>query len=271
MTSINGNYNSNSYYYYPNTDENNDNKRYRYQQRNPMNAEIGWLLASSATALIYKLLPSFSNPFLKQMPKEHLNNHLYHDVFMKAFKESGLEGKGLKLINVTDPTTDVGKGLNAFFAPAEKVIAFNHDKASISGFHELGHAMNNMNKGIGKLLQKLRKPGYTIAGLMGTVALFSRNKPKGEKREPIDVVVDNAHVIASVGMLPTVLEESLASYKGIKAAKKAGLSAPLIKNLRKFYGKALLSYAGYAFVTGLSVYAAGKIMDKFTRPKIVEY
>jgi hypothetical protein len=56
MTSINGNYNSNSYYYYRNTDENNDNKRYRYQQRNPMNAEIGWLLASSATALIYKLL-----------------------------------------------------------------------------------------------------------------------------------------------------------------------------------------------------------------------
>ena len=54
-------------------------------------------------------------------------------------------------------------------------------------------------------------------------------------------------------------------------AKKAGLGETAVKNLKKFYGKALLSYAGYALVTGLSVFAASKIMDKFTRPKKVEY
>ena len=71
-------------------------------------------------------------------------------------------------------------------------------------------------------------------------------------------------------MLPTVAEEALASHKGIKLAKQAGLSEPLVKNLRKFYGKALLSYAGYAVLTGISVFAMSKITELFTRPKKVE-
>jgi hypothetical protein len=70
-----------------------------------------------------------------------------------------------------------------------------------------------------------------------------------------------------MGMLPTVAEEALASYKGIKMAKQGGLSNKLVKNLKKFYGKALLSYAGYALVTGLSVFAASKITEILTRPK----
>ena len=80
---------------------------------------------------------------------------------------------------------------------------------------------------------------------------------------------DNCGKIAFAAMLPTVIEESMASYKGVKMAKEAGLKEPLIKNLKKFYGKALLSYAGYAVVTGLSVFAASKIMEIFTRPKKV--
>ena len=268
VSSVNNNY----YYDY------NGNK---YVRRNNIDAETGFLIASVASALLYKTLPSFSNPFLKQMTKEHANNGLYKDAFIKAVEESGLKEKGLRVIHtelseaerLLPPENianyDVKKGLNAFFSPSTKNIVLNLKKATISGFHELGHAMNNMSGKVGKVLQKMRGPGYWVAGLMGTVALFNRNKPKDAKRNAFDWVLDNCHWIAVAGMLPTVAEEALASYKGIKAAKAAGLADNLVKNLRKFYGKALMSYAGYAIVTGLSVYAVSKIMDVFTRPQKV--
>ena len=204
------------------------------------------------------------------MNKEHDNNYLYKDVFDRAVKNSKLDKKGLIIINETTPMTDIGKGLNACFIPKDKVIKLNMNKASISGFHELGHAMNYMNGGFGKFLQKMRVPGYSIASLMGMIALTSRPKPKGEKRDVLGFLQDNCGKIAFAAMLPTVAEETLASYKGVQAARKAGLAEPIVKNLKKFYGKALLSYGGYALVTGVATYVASKITESFTRPKKVE-
>jgi len=253
-----------------------------YRRRSHAEAEVGAIIATAATTLLYEALPSFSNPFLKQMTKEHKNNSLYKDSFIKAVKDSGLKEKGLKLVHtelspyeMSIPAKDVinydvKRGLNAFFNPGTKEIVLNCDKASISGFHELGHAMNNMSGRFGKILQKLRAPGYALAGLMGTVALFTRPKPKDAPRNAFDWVQDHAAGLAVLGMLPTVAEEALASHKGIKMAKSVGMSEDVIKNLKKFYGKALLSYAGYAFVTGLSVYAVSKIMEIFTRPEKIE-
>ena len=65
-------------------DNNYQNNNYYYQPRSQASAEMGWILATTASGLIYKALPSFSNPFLKQMPKEHANNHLYKDAFIKT-------------------------------------------------------------------------------------------------------------------------------------------------------------------------------------------
>lgn len=242
----------------------------RYVQRSKEEKETAYILAGLASALVYKALPSFSNPFLKQMTKEHGNNHLYKDVFFKSIEKSGLDKVGLELIHESNPATDIGKGLNACYIPATKQIKLNAEKATISGFHELGHACNHLDSKLGKFLQKLRKPGYAIAGLMGSIAVLSRTKPKDEKRDIKDFVQDNCGKIAFIAMLPTVAEEALASYKGIKLAKEAGLSEPLVKNLKKFYGKALLSYAGYAVLTGVATYVASKITEVFTRPKRVE-
>ena len=249
----------------------NNSQNYYYKKPDPLASEAGLIVASAATGLIYKALPSFSNPFLKQMTKEWSNNHIYEDSFLKAVKLSGLDKKGLKIIDERLPHTDIGKGLNACFIPKTKQIKLNMEKASISGFHELGHAMNNMKGGFGKILQKLRGPGMAIAGLMGSIALFSRNKPEDAEKNVMDVVQDNCGKIAFVAMLPTVAEESLASIRGIKMAKKAGLGEAAVKNLKKFYGKALLSYAGYAALAGFATYVTSKIMDKFTRPKKVYY
>lgn len=241
-----------------------------YKRRSAQAAEIGYVLAGLGSALVYKALPSFSKPFLKQMPKEHANNHLYKDIFEKAIEKSGLLEKGLELVHDANPVTEIGKGLNACYIPTTKQIVLNKDLATISGFHELGHACNHLKKGFGSIMQKLRRPGMAVAALMASVAVLSRNKPKGEKRNIADWVQDNCGKIAFISMLPTVIEETMASYKGIKFAKEAGLGKPLIENLKKFYGKALMSYGGYALIAGVAVYVSSKIMEMFTRPQKVE-
>ena len=260
---------SNTYYYKGNV----------YERRSKDDAKAAATLAMITSGLLYKALPSFSNPFLKQISKEHANNGLYKDAFIKAVNDSGLKEKGLKIVHMDFSAADamlpkekikhfdVKQGVNAFFSTKTKQICLNMDKATITGFHELGHAMNNMSGKFSKILQYMRIPGYYIAGLMGIVAMFTRPKPKDAPRDAMDWLQDNCALIATAGMLPTVAEEALASYKGIQAAKKAGLAENLVKNLRKFCGKALLSYAGYAAVTGISVYAMSKIMEIFTRPK----
>lgn len=251
----------------------NNYERSFYVQRSKEEKEAGFLLASAASAIVMGALPYFSKPFQKQILKEHANNHLYKDAFFKSIEVSGLDKKGLSLVNVTysDAYKDIAQGLNACYIPSRKEILLNTEKATISGFHELGHAMNHLDSKVGKLLQKCRKPGLALAAFMGSFALISRNKPKDSKRDLKDVILDNSGKIAFLGVLPTIIEESMASYKGVQIAKKSGLSEPLAKNLKKIYGKALMSYAGYGLLAGLSVYVTSKIMEKFTRPKQIFY
>ena len=136
-----------------------------YERRSRADAQTGFVLATAASALLYKLLPSFSNPFLKQMRNEHSNNYLYRDKFLNAVNLSGLKDKGLVIRHMDlsaaegalSPAQisnyDVKSGVNAFFSPFTKEIYLNLNKSTIAGFHELGHAMNNMSSFAGKLLQ----------------------------------------------------------------------------------------------------------------------
>ena len=109
-----------------------------------------------------------------------------------------------------------------------------------------------------------------IAGLMEYFAIFSRTKPKDAQRSLTDIVEDNCGKIAFLAMMPTVIEEGIASYRGIKLAKKSGVPKHLIKNMKKIYLKAHTTYSAKALLGGLAVFASRKIMDYFTRPKPVE-
>ena len=244
-----------------------------YVPRSRSEKETGFLLASAASALVMGALPYFSKPFQKQIIKEHLNNDLYKDAFVKSVDLSGLRNKGLDFINITNSTVykDIAEGLNACYVPNTKTILLNTEKASITGFHELGHAMNHLDSKFGKFLQKCRKPGYSIAALMGSIAFISRNKPKDADKDFKDFILDNSGKIAVIGIMPTIIEEAMASYKGVKIAQKAGLAEPLIKNLKNIYKKAFMSYAGYGILAGLSVYATSKIIEKYTRPKEIRW
>lgn len=234
----------------------------------------GYVLATMASSAIMGTLPAFGRPFQKQLQEEQLQNKLYKDVFEKSLKVSGLNSKGVRIV----PAQKLGRGIgndykvgaNACYVPTTKEIIVNTDKISIAGFHEVGHALNHLTGKMGKVLQKLRNPGYALAGLMGTIAFFSRPKPKDAPKDAGDFIRDNCGKIAFLGWMPTVIEEGMASYKGIKLARKSGLSEPLIKNMKKLYTKAFMTYAGRAVATGLAVGAANMIMGKFTRPKKVE-
>ena len=252
----------NSYYYNGN----------QYIPAPPGASQNGFIAASIASAAIMGTMPLFSKPFNAQLEREHANNHLYRDSFLKALPESGLDKKGVRILPMefSRLADDYSMGRNASYSPNEKIIRINTEKISIAGFHELGHAMNDLKGKAGKLLSKMRWPGRAIACLMVYVALFSTTKPKDSPQNALDFVKDNCGKIAFISMLPTVFEEGMASYKGVKLARKTGLAEPLIKNMKKLYGKALLTYIGHATATGLAVGAASMIMDKFTRPKKVE-
>ena len=243
-----------------------------YIPRDPNAGSTGFILASLASSAIMGTLPAFARPFNKQLIKEHSQNHLYKDAFEKSLEVSGLDKKGVQIIPAQyfRDMSDVACGQNAYYTPKKKTITINTDKISIAGFHEAGHAMNDLKGKFGKILSKLRYPGYVAAGWLGFIALFSRPKPKEAPKNGLDFIKDNCGKLAFACWLPTVLEEGMASYKGVKLARKTGLAEPLIKNMKKLYAKALLTYAGRAAATGLAVGAASMIMDAFTRPKKVE-
>ena len=244
-----------------------------YKQRTLLSETEGFMLASAVSGAILSPLAYVGRPFLKQLKKDEPNNHIYKDYFQKAYDISHLKEKGVKIIPAQNlfEYNAYKRGTNACFIPDTKQVLINTDKISIAGFHELGHAMNALKSKFGfKYLAKLRGPGYAIAGLMEYFAIFSRTKPKGAPRTFTDIIEDNCGKIAFLAMLPVVAEEAVASIRGVKLAKSAGLDKAHINNLKKIYLKALTTYGSRAVLGGLAVYASRKVMDYFTRPRPVE-
>ena len=244
-----------------------------YEKRPPLTQAEGFVLASAVSGAILSPLPLIGRPFLNQLKHEEPNNILYKDKFEKAFDLSGLSEKGVRISPAQNLIgySDFKLGRNACFIPKSKEVLINTDKISIAGFHELGHALNALKSKYGvKYLAKMRAPGYVIAGLMEYFAIFSRTKPKGAPRSITDIIEDNCGKIAFFAMLPVVAEEAIASIRGVKLAKKTGLEQPFINNMKKLYVKALATYGGRAVLGGLAVFASRKVMDYFTRPRVVE-
>ncbi len=244
-----------------------------YQKRTLLSETEGYLLASVVSGAIVSPLPYIGRSFQKQLNRQMHNNHIYRDYFDKAFDISGLKEEGVTLVKAqhANVPAEYKLGLNAAYDPRYRKVIINTDRISAAGFHELGHALNSLKSKYGiKYLAKLRVPGYAIAGLMEYFAIFSRTKPKGAPRNFVDVIEDNCGKIAFLAMMPTVIEEAAASYRGIKLAKNAGINDALIKSMKQIYIKAHATYGGKAVLGGLAVFASRKIMDMFTRPKPIE-
>lgn len=108
----------------------------------------------------------------------------------------------------------VAKGKNAFYADQFKLAVAPESKPSLI-LHELGHASNSKNFFL-KLLQKSRK--YAVSAPM---ALLVASKLFGDNKDGKPNFIErNAGILGFVAFLPTIIEEGMASLKGINAAKK---------------------------------------------------
>ena len=155
---------------------------------------------------------------------------------------------------------------NALFSTSTNSILVPDSKINTPFFHELGHSINyNLKKG-GKFLSNLSRINYDLAILLGVSAiLLPSQKDKEKKNKPIEFLQNNAGKLAFLATTPLLLEEGLASIRGLKVAK------PYLDKIdyKKFKTSYLNAFMGYftnaCFVAG-AAFAGLKIknliMDK---------
>lgn len=219
-----------------------------------------------------------------------------------AFEKSGLAHKGVKLVDLSvlrdlnlehelpnwlnkfpklkeqiiknsDLFTSMAyNGNNAFCGSKTGNIYVNKEIMSYAAFHEMGHSLNKLST-IGKFLLKLRGPGVALAGIAFLIGLLKRKKADGEKPNGIvdkvtTFIKNNSAAVAFTGMLPTVLEEGLASKKGADLMKNV-LSENTAKIVKNYNKKAWLAYAGFAAAITAATWIATKVRDVIAGPQKV--
>lgn len=176
------------------------------------------------------------------------------------------------------PEYAAATGKNAFFAPLANKIVYNPEKMALAPFHEIGHAMN-WNTKFGKAIQLSRNPLMALAGTITLLALAAKSKSRAEHQEKLtgkpekkgfmSFIRDNAGKLSFAAMLPIVVEEGMASYKGAKLAKPL-LSPEMFKKMNKANAMGLATYVLGAVAVGVGAWAAVKIKDKLVANKIAK-
>lgn len=229
----------------------------------------------------------------------------YNNAANSVLNSSGLKKAGVKIHDLSrkiantyknpveellslqfDPIEAAIRGKNAFFSPMDigrgKILCFkvadansvliNMKKLPTAVFHEMGHAHNFNYSKIGSFLQKSRTASILISSILLLIAACSKEEKaedgkeltKGQKAK--NGVRKSLPVMSFVAMLPVVLEEGLASFKGNKWAKKV-LSPDLYKKVFKGNLAGFVSYVGAALATAGATYAAIKVKDKLVEKK----
>lgn len=136
-------------------------------------------------------------------------------------------------LNLSQAAKDLGMKSKIAVAPASKPSLIQH---------ELGHGIN-ATKRFTKLLQKARPYAYSApTALLLASGLFA---PREDGKK--NFVQRNAGILGFCASLPTIIEEAIASFRGIKAAKvmnaKGLLKGPVNLNVLKCnYAFALATY-----------------------------
>lgn len=153
-----------------------------------------------------------------------------------------------KYYNLGNQLEEVARGKNAFFTDELKLAVAPSNKPSLI-LHELGHAINSKNV-ITKFLQNTRRYAHNApAALLFANALLS-DKNDGKK----SFIERNAGILGFAAFLPTIIEEGLASFRGVKAAKKVLNNPAGLNILKKNYLLALSTY----IIAGLGLGVAAK-------------
>ena len=162
----------------------------------------------------------------------------------------------------------VGDGGNACYIPWTKTVAVNGEKMGFSAFHEMGHSLNHTGKGIGNFLHKIRHKSALVAPFILAYSLLANKKDNAISFDDKfgNFVKDNTGTLMFACMIPTLMEEGLASVKGAKLAKSK-LSKDLYNKMCKSYTKAWGTYAIGAVAMGLCGAFAVHIRDRIVGNK----
>lgn len=150
---------------------------------------------------------------------------------------------------------DVANGKNAFFSDSHRVAVAPVSKPSLIQ-HELGHAINS-KKAFTRFLQNSRR----LAVFAPTALILANkiNEKINDNPEKETFIERNAGKLGFLAFLPTIIEEGLASIRGIQAAKSTlGGQNVKLGPLRKNYLLAWLTYV----LAGVGLGIASKISVK---------
>lgn len=167
----------------------------------------------------------------------------------------------------------IANGLNACFRPKQNNIRINDKGFYSTVFHEIGHALNFNDSNFMRFLQKNRgksmiaTPIVAVGGLF--VGLFhnkksSKNK-NNEHKTMADFIHNNAGKLTFLAFLPVLLEEGMASIKGIKLAKPY-----LTEKQHKLHIRNLsIAYCSYLFTP--IILGGAVALGIFVKDKIVAH
>lgn len=123
----------------------------------------------------------------------------------------------------------VASGQNAFYHDGLKLAVAPKSKPSLI-LHELGHAINARK---GKFLRFLQKSRMFASA--APTALLMLDGIFHKRDDKPNFIERNAGILGFMSFLPTIIEEGLASIRGVKAAKGVLGKAVNLKALKRNY------------------------------------
>ncbi len=201
--------------------------------------------------------------------------------------------KSLKAAKALDKETVRGK--NAYYREVsrmvdengikklkkDKKIIINMEKTPVYLFHELGHAKNFMDTRLSIAMKSIWKNSIfqrNATIFLLTTSLLTKpetNKDTAANKEhknplyPLGLFIkNNCGKLMTMILLPSVLEEGLASLNGQKMGKEV-LKGKDLNVLTKSHLKSFAGYSAWAARAGIAVYLANKVRDKIAEYKPV--
>lgn len=153
--------------------------------------------------------------------------------------------RGFNILNELGP---VAKGENAFYADSLKLAVTPKNKPSLI-LHELGHAINAHK---GKFLKFLQTTRGKLTALAPALVLLNNFSQKSDNEKTF--IERNAGKIGFLAFLPTIIEEGIASIRGIKAAKQIKQTVDKsinLKPLKRNYAFAWMTYLISGIIFGI--------------------
>lgn len=217
-------------------------------------AVASWLLHYMAEFLSKKLMDGkefTSSKNVHKVADSMLEENKLKDVVQVEYIDH--QNKFLFGQEIAPHLEPVARGENAFYMDKVKLAVAPKSKPSLI-LHELGHAINAHKGNFIRFLQKSRNWAVSVP----TVLVALHGLFKNDKDSKPNIIQRNAGLIGFAAYVPTIVEEGMASWRGINAAKKV-LGNTNLNVLKRNYAFALGTYVLSGI--GLGIAAKQSVME----------